>query len=209
MPPSPSQPSSTEGAPRPTSVQSRMASVQDNVRSLLRASIHSITPSIASSHGTPKLRIPVPSLPNRFRPQSRGDEPIPAPSEHRNSHSSDLYAAPTPARENASSPAPVPPPPTYLTRIVTPNSSYPGGQEGEQDDHSVTALVQQRTDRRHKKSWKRRRGDNGRHHRSSRRRDPETRALKQAVLLSGVLLAAVLALCTPHFTLLDYYKSWN
>ena len=197
-------------SPRPTSVapppeaapaRSRMASVQDNVRSLLRASIHSATPSVASSHRIPKLRIAVPGLPSRFRPQSSDNETTRAGSVHRVSDSSEQYAAPTPSQEVSPITAPIPPAPAYRTRIVTPHDPHLQEFEEEQDTHSITALVQHRTKRRQQRAWKRRRGGSNRHHRASHKRNPRTRILGQAVLVSGLVLLAVLALCTsPNLT---------
>ena len=195
MPPSPAQPTSPERVLQERPIRSRMASVQENVRSLLRASLYSSTPSVPLSHRTPKLRVAIPSLRDRFRSQSREDA-VHIHTADDTSSSSELYAAPTPGHESVPLADPIPPAPAYTTRIVTPHDIHQEDVE-EGDNHSLTGLVQERTRRRHKRAWKRRRGASSRHGPPSRKRDPKARALGQAALLSGLLLAAVLSLCMP------------
>lgn len=195
MPPSPTQPTSSERVLQRSPIRSRMASVQENVRSLLRASLYSNTPSATSPRRTPKLRVSIPSLRDRFRSQSREDE-IPTTHVTDNaSHTSELYAPPTEVHDSTPLAYPIPPAPAYTTRIVTPHDDHQEEIGDGVDSHSLAALVQDRTRRRHRKAWKRRRGASSRHGPPSRKRDPKARALGQAALLSGLLLAAVLSLC--------------
>ncbi|KAI9708328.1 MAG: hypothetical protein M1820_004032 [Bogoriella megaspora] len=178
--------------------RSRMASMQDNVRSLLRGSIHSVA-SIASSipipRGSPKIRIPIPQ---RARSQQSDEEASIGSSEPDQSRAQPSQS-PISSVASARAPLPEPPPPTYLTRIVTPSSDIL--PEDEPGNGSVESLVLHRSKRRQKKAWKRRRGggDGGRphhHHRPRRPQKKKTRAkgLKQVVCLSGLLLVIVLAI---------------